>query len=173
MESWLATNEILATTTGGSTTAGFSAGVVGAPVDGTTTGAFTEGALKTAVNAAWAAGGDARVILLGTSQKSALDAFPGVATKYNEVKGATQGTIVGAAEVYVSDVGNHTAILHRHVRGSTVLCLDPDYWATAWIRRPQIETLAKSGDAEKRMILADFTLVCRNEKASAKVVNCA
>jgi hypothetical protein len=173
MESWLATNEILATTTGGSTTVGFSGGVVAAPTDGSTTGAFTETALRTAVNAAWTQGGDARVVLLGTSQKAALDAFAGVATKYNEVKGATQGTIIGAADVYVSDVGNHTVILHRHVRGGTVLCIDPDYWATAWIRRPQMETLAKSGDAEKRMIVADFTLISRNEKASAKVVNCA
>jgi hypothetical protein len=144
---------------------------VAAPTDGTTTAAFTEGALRTAVNAAWTAGGDARVLLMGTSQKAALDAFSGIATKYNEVGKSTRGNaIVGAADVYVSDVGNHVAILHRHIRSSVVLALDPDYWATAWIRRPQIETLAKSGDAEKRMLLADFTLVCRNEKASAKVV---
>jgi hypothetical protein len=51
-----------------------------------------------------------------------------------------------------------------------VLCIDPDYWSVAFLRRPQMETLAKTGDAEKRMIVTDFTLVSRNEKASAKVV---
>lgn len=169
MESWIATNSIESTTTASATTAGFSGGTVAAPTDGTTTAAFTEGHLKAAVNAAWSAGGDARVVLIGTSQKAVADAFAGVATKYNEVKGANQGTIIGAADVYVSDVGNHTMVLHRHVRNSVVLCVDPDYWATAWIRRPQMMDIAKTGDSTKKMLLADFTLVCRNEKASAKV----
>jgi hypothetical protein len=143
---------------------------VAAPTDGTTTAAFAESMLKTAVNSAWSNGGDARVILCNTSQKAALDGFAGVATKYNEIKGANQGTIIGAADMYVSDVGNHTVILHRHVRSSVVLCVDPEYWSVAFLRRPRMETLAKTGDAEKRMIVTDFTLVSRNEKASAKVV---
>jgi hypothetical protein len=170
MESWLATNEVLSTTTASATTPGFSSGTVAAPTDGTTTAAFAESMLKTAVNSAWSNGGDARVILCNTSQKAALDGFAGVATKYNEIKGANQGTIIGAADMYVSDVGNHTVILHRHVRSSVVLCVDPEYWSVAFLRRPRMETLAKTGDAEKRMIVTDFTLVSRNEKASAKVV---
>jgi hypothetical protein len=170
MESWIATNSIESTTTASATTTGFSSGTVAAPTDGTTTAAFDETMFKTALNAAWTQGGDARVVLCGTSQKAKLDAFSGVATKYNEIKGANQATIIGAADMYVSDVGNHTVILHRHVRSSVVLCLDPDYWSVAFLRRPKIETLAKTGDAEKRMIVTDFTLVSRNEKASAKVV---
>ncbi len=170
MESWISTNSIESTTTASATTVGFSSGTVGAPTDGTTTSAFAEGMLKTALNAAWTQGGDARVILVGTSQKAALDAFQGVATKYNEVKGAKQATIIGAADMYVSDVGNHTVILHRHVRSSVVLCIDPEYWSVAFLRKPQMTTLAQSGDAEKRMIVADFTLISRNQAASAKVV---
>ena len=42
MESWIATNLVLATTTSSAATTGFSSGVVTAPTDGTTTGAFTE-----------------------------------------------------------------------------------------------------------------------------------
>jgi hypothetical protein len=170
MESWIATNEILSTTTASATTPGFSSGTVAAPTDGSTTAAFSETHLRTALNAAWTQGGDARVVLLGTSQKATFDGFAGVATKYNEIKGNNQGVIVGAADMYVSDVGNHTVILHRHVRSSVVLCVDPEYWSVAFLRRPRMETLAKTGDAEKRMIVTDFTLVSRNEKASAKVV---
>jgi hypothetical protein len=170
IESWLATNEILSTTTASATTVGFSGGVVAAPTDGTTTAAFTEGALKSALNAAWAQGGDARVILVNASQKAALSAFPGVATKFNEIKGSNQGTVIGAVDMYVSDVGNHAIFMHRHVRSSVALCIDPEYWSVAFLRKPRMENIAKSGDAEKRMILADFTLVSRNEKASAKVV---
>lgn len=170
MESWMATNSIESTTTASATTTGFSAGVVAAPTDGTTTAAFSETLLKTALNAAWSQGGNASVILTGTSQKAALDAFSGVATKYNEIKGKNQGTLIGAVDAYVSDVGNHMVILHRHVRSSVVLCVDPEYWSVAFLRKPQMETLAKTGDSEKRMIVTDFTLVSRNEKASAKVV---
>lgn len=170
MESWLATNEILSTTTASATTAGFSSGVVAAPTDGTTTAAFSEAMLKNALNAAWTQGGDARVILTGTTQKSAFDGFTGVATKYNEVKGQNQAGIIGAADMYVSDVGNHTVILHRHIRSSVVLAIDPDYWSVGFLRRPKMEQLGKTGDSEKYMALADFTLVCRNEKASSKVV---
>jgi hypothetical protein len=51
-----------------------------------------------------------------------------------------------------------------------VLCIDPDYWAVAYLRRPFMETLAKTGDAEKKQMLAEFSLVCRNSFASSKVV---
>jgi hypothetical protein len=53
-----------------------------------------------------------------------------------------------------------------------VLCLDPDYWAVAFLRNPFTKPLSDTGDAEKRLILAEFTLVCRNPSASAKVVAC-
>lgn len=170
MESWISTNEILGTTTAGATTPGFISGVVAAPTDGTTTGAFTEGHLKSAVVGSWSAGGDASMILLGSTQKNAADAFAGIATRYRNVEGNRQASIISAADVFVSDVGSHKLILHRHVRASVVLCIDPEYWALAFLRRPRMETLAKTGDAEKRMILMETTLVSRNEKASAKVV---
>ena len=170
MESWIATNSIESTTTASATTTGFSGGVVAAPTDGTTTSAFSEPLLKTTVNAAWVSGGDASTILINTTQKSLLDAFTGVATKYNEVKGAQQATLIGALDVYVSDVGNHTVVLHRHVRSSVVLAIDPNYWALAFIRRPQFIDIAKTGDSDKRLALADWTLISRNEKASAKLV---
>jgi hypothetical protein len=170
MESWMSTNSIESTTTAAATTTGFSGGVVAAPTDGTTTAAFTEVLLKTTVNAAWSAGGDPSVVLINTTQKSVLDGFAGVATKYNEVKGAQQATLIGALDVYVSDVGNHTVVLHRHVRASVVLAIDPNYWALGFIRRPQFIDIAKTGDSDKRLALADWTLISRNEKASAKLV---
>jgi hypothetical protein len=170
MESWIATNEILSTTSSSATTVGFSSGVVAAPTDGSTTAAFSETILKNTLNAAWSAGGDASTVMLNTVQKAVLDGFSGVATKYNEVKGAQQATLIGALDVYVSDVGNHTVVLHRHVRNNVVLAIDPSFWSIAMIRRPQFINIAKTGDSEKRLALADFTLVSRNEKASAKAV---
>ena len=61
-------------------------------------------------------------------------------------------------------------VLSRYMRTSVALCLDSSYWAVSFLRRPFVETLAKTGDAHKRQMLAEYGLVCRNQFASAKVV---
>lgn len=185
MESWIAGpsvtaaasvvsgNVIIATTNATATTPGFSGGTVVAPTDGASTGAFTEISLKSALQGSWSQGGDPRVILTGATQKAAIDAFSGVATRFVDVAPKKQASIVGAANMYVSSFGSpHMVVLSRYVRSSVVLCLDPEYWAIAFLRNPFIQPLAKTGDAEKRLILTEFTLVCRNPSASAKVVAC-
>ena len=173
LESWIATNEILATTTASATTPGFSSGTVAAPTDGSTTGAFTESAFKSALKAAWEQGGDANTVLVGSDRKNDIDGFAGIATRQVDVGRSSVASIIGAVDLYVSSYGRHKIILHRHVRSSVVLCLDPEYWGIAFIDRPFMETPAKTGDANNRVILGDMTLVSRNEKASAKVVACA
>lgn len=174
MESWIAStdnggNGIRATTTASGSTVGFSGSTVTAPTDGSTTGALTEALLKDALSLAWTDGGDPSVILVGTSQKAAIDAFSGIATKFNEVKGSQQATIIGAADVYVSSFGNHSVVLSRYVRSSVVLCLDPEYWGIGFLRAPFMEPLAKTGDGEKRQIIAEYCLIAKNANASAKV----
>jgi hypothetical protein len=167
-------NAVRATTSAASTTTpGFSAGVFAAPTDGTTTGALTSTALNSALQGAWEDGGDPRVILAGATQKAAIDGFTSIATRFVDIDRNAQAVITGAANVYVSDFGRHTVVLHRYMRASVVLCLDPEYWAVSFLRRPFMEPLAKTGDAERRQLLAEFALVGRNPNASSKVVACA
>lgn len=178
MESWIAStdnsgNGLRATTTASASTAAFASSVVTTPTDGTTTGALTETKFREMFQLGWAAGGSDHVVLTSSTQKIAISAFSGVSTKYNEVKGNNRATIVGSADIYVSEWGNHTILLHRHIRSSVVLAIDPDYWAVAFLRQPFMEELAKTGDGEKRLLLAEFTLVSRNHKASSKVAACA
>lgn len=171
-ESWISDNRILggASTTG--TTPGFASGVVAAPTDGTATGAgstISETNLLDALGAAWTDGGNASLVLCGTYQKRLIGGFTGVATKYNEVKGSNQATIIGAVDMYVSDYGNHSIVLDRHMRTRTVLCIDPEFWAMAYLRPIKQTKLAKTGDAEKRMLICETTLCAKNEKSSAKI----
>ena len=173
IESWIATNEALATTTASSTTPGFSSGAVAAPTDGSTTGALTVGVLNSALQGAWSSGGQATQILVGPTQKAAIDQFTGVATRFVDVDRAAQASIINAANLYVSSFGRHTVRLHRHVRSSVVLCLDPDMWAISFIDKPFMEELAKTGDGKKHQMISEWGLVSRNEAASAKVVACA
>lgn len=172
IESWLATNEVLATTTASATTPGFSSGTVAAPTDGSTTGALTKTALDSALQGSWSSGGMATQILVSPTQKAVIDNFSSVATRFVDVDRAAQASIIGAANLYVSDFGRHTVRLHRHVRASVVLCLDPEFWAVSFIDKPFMEEMAKTGDGRKYMLLAEWGLVSRNEAASAKVVAC-
>lgn len=180
MESWIAgptstsnaaANSVATTATSGATTAGFSGGTVAAPTDGTTTAALTEVSFKAALQGAWTKGGDPRVVLASALGKGYIDGFSGVATRYIEATPGKQSSIVGAANMYVSSFGSpHMVVLSRYVRSSVVLCLDPDYWALAFLRNPQTKDLAKTGDATKKLIVTELTLVCRNPNASSKNV---
>jgi len=171
MESWIATNVTVTATSTAASSGGFVSGIVQAPVDATEAAA-SEGTFKTLFSKAWAQGGDARIVLTNTSTKAVIDGFTGIVTRNIDMARANpqQAAIIGAANVYVSSYGVHTVVLHRHVRGSTIMALDPEYWAIAFIDNPFMEELAKTGDARKYMLAAEWTLVSRNEAASAKLV---
>lgn len=176
MESWIAStdhggNGQRATTTNGGSTIGFCAGVVASPTDGGSTGAFSSSQFTAALQAAWEDGGDTKILLVGASRKADIDALTSQATRFVDVDKSLEYPILTSASVYVSDFGRHTIMLSRYVRTSVVLAIDPEYWAQAYLtgRRPFMETLAKTGDAEKRQIIAEFCLVARNPNSSAKV----
>lgn len=178
MESWIPStdnsgNGLRATTTASASTAAFAANVVAAPTDGTTTGAVTETKFKEAFQLAWQAGAKDTVVLVSATQKTALSAFSGNSTKYNDIKSNNKLTIASSADIYVSEYGNHMIRLHRHVRSSVVLVLDPDFWAIAQLRPPQQLNLMPTGDGQKVSMLAECTLVCRNHLANSKIAACA
>lgn len=182
MESWIggtasasvAGNVVLAGASVSATTAAITSGAPGvSPTDGSTTVALTEAALKLGLQGSWEDGGDPRVILCSAKQKGVIDGFTGIATRFVDVDKSAQAQIIGAANVYVSDFGKHQVVMSRYMRDQTVLCLDPDYWAVRYLRKPQKRKLAKTGDAEKFQIITEWALVSRNWKANAKVVACA
>jgi hypothetical protein len=184
MEAWIgngtttttqneASNVVCATSASNSATSpGFSGGAVAAPTDGTTTGPLTEGQLKMALQGAWSAGGNTDVILTGPKQKQVIDGFTGIATRFVDSAPNKQAAIVGAANLYVTSFGTHKIVLSRYVRSSVVLCLDTEYWAVGFLRPFRKTPLAKTGEAEKQLLSTEFTLICRNNAASSKVVAC-
>ena len=169
MESWI-TNRVLATGSTAGSTPGFSGGLVAAPTDGTAV-TFVEADLKSALQLAWLDGGEPSTILMSATNKSRFSGFSGIATKFNNVQGTTQATITGAADVYVSDYGNHTVKLDRFMRDAAVLCIDPGYVGLASLRPLSKEELAKTGDSTKYLLTAEYALVVQNPDAHAKVQN--
>jgi hypothetical protein len=173
-ESWLTqyVNEGTGTT---ASTAGFvtSTGLVSAPTDGSTdkVGTFEVDSLKSIIRTCWTSGGSPKVIMVGPFNKQKVSSFTGIATLYREASSTAQGTrIVGAADVYVSDFGEHRVVPNRFQRDRTALVLDMDYWAVGYLRKFENNQLSKTGDSESRQIVTEYALVCRNELASGKVV---
>ena len=163
---------ILSTTIAQATSAPLTSGAPAAPTDAAvgSTGALTEAAVKLALEGAWLQGGDTDVILTAPVNKKIIDAFTGIAVRNVDVGREAQASITAAADLYVSDFGVHKIVLHRHIRNNVILCIDSDLWAVAFLRKPFIEKLAKTGDGEKRQLISEFCLVARNPKSSSKVV---
>ena len=166
-----ATQVVLATSTASATTPPIASGTPGtAPTDGTTTASFVETSLQLALESNWNNGSTTNIIAVNATAKNDLNAFSGIAQRRVDVGREQQASIIGAADFYVSNFGTHQVVLHRHVRASVALCLDTSLWAIGNLRPWMSEPLAKTGDAEKRQILCEKVVVCRNPKGNSKVV---
>lgn len=169
VESWLFTNRTDIGASGSPTTPGFISGTVSAPTDNSVAGTFVEANLKAISGEAWTQGGEPRIVMVNKFNKQRASTFAGIATQYNDVTGRTPGTIMGAADLYVSDFGTLRIVPNRFMRTNVVLVLDMDYWALAYLRGMSKEKLAKTGDSEKWHLVTEVTLESRNEAASGKI----
>lgn len=175
MESWIVTNRTSLGTGTAQTTFGWSANAVAAPTDSSVAATITEAALKAVIAACWTSGAEPSKIVVGQYNKRKISAFAGIATQTVQYGAGvkSQGTILGAADVYVSDFGVLNVVADRFSRDQTALILDPDYWSLDYLRPFQQFPLAKTGDAEKRMMLAECTLKSSQEAASGKIADLA
>jgi hypothetical protein len=168
-ESWLSSNKSHGTS---GVTLGYSVttGLVPAPTDGTSR-AFTETLLKTVISSCFSNGGKPSILMLGPSQKQTFSGFTGIAVNRFNVKGESQGVIVGAADVYVSDFGNLNVVPNVFSRNATALLISPKYAKLATLRPMKNWQLAKTGDSEKRQVLIEYCLEMCNEAAHGKVAD--
>lgn len=127
---------------------------------------FKESQLKTALAAAWDSGGDPDCIMVGSFNKQKISGFTGGATRMDK---SEDKKLYASIDVYVSDFGELDVIPNRFQRSKTAFILQKDMWAIAYLRNMKTEELAKTGDAEKRQVICEYTLESRNEKSSAAV----
>ena len=126
---------------------------------------FTETILKSVVQKVWAAGGSPKILMVGPVNKQRVSGFAGIAQIRKEVVGNNPATIIGAADVYVSDFGNVSVVPNRFQRERDAFVLDPEYAGIAYLRPFNTVELAKTGDAEKRMINVEWGLKVNTEAA--------
>jgi len=126
---------------------------------------FTEALLKDVVAKVYTSGGTPKVLMVGPSGKQKVSTFAGIAEQRFQAPSNKPTTIIGAADVYMSDFGSMSVVPNRFMRSRDALVLDPEYASLAYLRPFQTNELAKTGDSEKTQILAEVTLQVKNEAA--------
>lgn len=179
VESWLTTptgasmtgNSTDIGSGGGYTTPGWtSGGSILAPTDSSNNGTIVVANLKAVISACWDAGGNPGIILCGSSLKQGISAFAGIATIYREAGTTAKGTaIVGAADLYISDFGEHRVVPDRFCKSNQVLVLDMDYWSVGYLRPVRQIPIARTGAADKRFIDVEYCLIAQNPQSSGKI----
>ena len=118
---------------------------------------FTETILKNVIQQVWTAGGTPKILMTGPVNKQRVSGFSGIASsRFNIDGGARPATIIGAADIYVSDFGNVQVVPNRFQRERDAFVIDPDYAKLMTLRPYQQIELAKTGDAEKRLLIVEW-----------------
>lgn len=128
--------------------------------------ALTETILKSVISKVWTSGGALKYLFVGPVNKARASGFAGIATKNYDLSGKPRPTaIIGAADVYVSDFGYLSILPSRFQRERDGWVLDPEYMALVHLRPFKRVPIARTGDAEKLMLLIEWGLKVKNEAA--------
>ena len=130
-------------------------------------GALTEDMLKEAVLKAYNSGGEPDVLLVSPANKQVVSTFAGIAEQRYQAPKSSPTTIIGSADVYLSDFGSVNVVPDRFLSDDYSYVLDPSMASVAYLRPFKSQKLAKMGDSEKHLLNVEYTLVVNNEAAHA------
>jgi Family of unknown function (DUF5309) len=126
--------------------------------DETLTEALFKGVHKLSFNA----GGSATMLFTNSNQKSIIDGFTG---RTNSQHNIAETKVQASVSFYASDFGNLRVVLDRHMDQQIIYGIDPEYARMVYYRPFQQKPIANIGDAETRMILAEWGVQVDNDKA--------
>lgn len=136
------------------------------PTAGRTDGtqrAFTETLLKGVLQSMFRNGAKTDLLMVGPFNKQTASTFAGIAQNRTET-GKKAATIVGAADVYLSDFGPLSIVPNAFMRERDALLVDTDYVSIATLRPYTCTELALNGDARRFMAIAEWGLKVKNER---------
>lgn len=167
---WVTTNDDM----GGSGASGsFSNGIQSAATNGTQR-AFTKTILDNVILSVYNAGGNPTTFMCSPYVKTVFSTFlddANVVPLRVDVPRGQQATLTAAAEAYRSDFGLITVVPNRQLaragaaHARNAFLITPDMVKFGVFRDMTLETPAKTGDAEKRVMLTEYCLVMKNEAA--------
>ena len=101
--------------------------------------------LKTVMQGAWTEGGSPNYLLVGPHVKTVVSGFAGIAEQRYMAPSDGPTTIIGAADVYVSDFGAISIVPSRFSRARDAYLIDKELVTLATLRPMQSQELAKTG----------------------------
>ena len=169
---WLASNDSMGS---GGASGGFntSTSVVDAATNGTQR-AFTKAIMDAVILSSYNAGGSPKTLMVSPYVKTVFSTFmsdANVAPQRYETPSRGQTTIIAAADMYMSDFGPVSVVPNRQMAraGASVarnaFLIDPRMVSLGVFDDIHIEKPAKTGDAEKRVLVTEYTLLVNNEAA--------
>jgi hypothetical protein len=175
---WLTTNADRGT---GGANGGFSAntGLVAAATNGTQR-AWTKLLLDNVIQNTYQSGGNPTIIMVSPYNKRVFSSFMSDANvapfRRPVADSKKQGVILAAADVYQSDFGELDVVPNRVMSTSAavsrnVFIIDTSKVSRGVLRPMKQDIPAKTGDANKRVIKTEWTLVVRNEAAHGVVAD--
>ena len=134
---------------------------------------FTETLLKNTIQTGFTNGAEFSVIMVGPFNKTVVSGFQGIATRNFDLSNVDPRptAIIGAADVYVSDFGTLRVIANRFQRERDAWLLDWEFVAVRFLRPFKRKNLAKTGDAEKKFLIVEYSLQVKQEAALGLVAD--
>lgn len=131
---------------------------------------LTENLLKQVLQKVWTEGGEPSMVMVGPYNKTVISGFTGNATRFDQ---SEDKKLVAAIDIYESDFGTLKIVPNRFQREREAHILTEELWGIAYLRKGEIVDLAKTGDADKAMVVSEYTLEARNEAGSGIIADLA
>lgn len=107
-------------------------------------------------------------VFLSAGQMDVANGFTGMNNQRTQV---AAGRVENTLDVYVTQWGKVEFEMSRECPASEVFIMDKNYWCIAELTGLRNFELAKTGMSTKRAMDWQFTLVCKNEAASALIAD--
>jgi hypothetical protein len=132
---------------------------------------WTETLLKDLAQQCFTNGAEPSALMVGALGKQVTSGFAGIVELNSPQSKTGQAKIIGAADTYVSDFGELSVIPNRFQRARDAFLIDWEYVEVDYLDSFRVEPLAKTGDADKAMLIAEYGLRVGTEKAHGVAVD--
>lgn len=136
--------------------------------NGGTARVITRDLITTALQDAWNNGGEPNKLIVSGGNKVNISKLTTSNTKNIDAK---KKEIVEAVDVIDTDFGRIEIVASRFMPDTSILVLDPQYLAIAWLRRFKKTDLPSTDDALKGVIKGEMTLELRGEAGQAMITD--
>jgi hypothetical protein len=129
--------------------------------------------INNVVGRIWDLGGTPDTILCDSTVKQTISSSSVggsvVADPISNNSGAGHITAVNAVDVLVTDFGTFKVVPDRFIPTTQVDFIDFDLWSIDYLRPFRTETLAKSGDSVKQLLIAEYGLRAKNGNGNGQL----